>query len=80
MTVFLRVLSNYSTEDSTRELIIQFLALQGLVNATVFEASRKQLVAMKAAVVSTLSAYLDHPIVSLRQAVVTANNTWAVFK
>lgn len=80
VTVFLRVLSNYSTEDRTRELIIQFLALQGLVNATGFEASRKQLVAMKAAVVSTLSAYLDHPSVSLRQAVVTANNTWAVFK
>lgn len=78
VSTFARVLSTYSTNDGTDELPILFLALQGILNATTFDESRKNLVAMKAAVASILSSYLDHSCFSLRQAVVTTSNKWAV--
>jgi uncharacterized protein YqeY len=67
-------------DDDADELPILFLALQGMLNATTSfeEEFRKHLVAMKAAVASILSSYLDHPCVSFRQAVVVTCNKWAV--
>ena len=80
VSTFVRALSIYFFDGGPSTWSIQLLVLQGIMNATLFEEPRKQLIAMKPIVASALSTYQDHPCVSLRQAVVTAMNKWAVLK
>lgn len=55
----------------------KMLALQGLVNATVFlENTRGTLVALKPVVVSVLSTAADDPSSALRQAAMDTRNAW----
>lgn len=80
VSTFVRALSVFSVDDGPLTWSIQLIVLQGIVNATLFEEPRKQLLVMKPLVASALSMYQDHPCASLRQAVVTAMNKWAVLK
>lgn len=55
----------------------KMLALQGLVNATVFlEHAKSTLLALKPVVVSVLSSAADDPSSALRQATMDIRNAW----
>jgi len=55
----------------------KILALQGLLNATVFlEQAKSTLLALKPVVVSVLSSAADDPTSALRMAAVDTRNAW----
>lgn len=55
----------------------KILALQGLINATVFlEYAKSTLLALKPVVVSLLSSAADDPSSALRQAAMDTRNAW----
>lgn len=78
VTGLMRAYAATTGVEPTAEIACKLLALQGLANVTLIKGSRDTLRVVQKAVVSILSAAMNHPSSILRRAAIEARNAWFI--